>query len=69
MSTIITIVLICVAIGAVIGFMGNRDGERAAGAVEGGAQMGCASMGCMFQIAVWLIPVLGIIWLFSLIFS
>ena len=69
MGTIITIVLICVCVGAVIGFMGSGKGERAAGAVEGGAQMGCASMGCMLQIAVWLIPILGVIWLFSIIFG
>ena len=69
MGLIATVVLICVGIGAFMGFFGNREGRRTVGAVEGATQMGCASLGCLLQLAFFVIPILGFIWLLSLMFG
>ncbi len=65
----LTILVIAVIIGAVIGFLGSEDGEKGAGAV-GGAITG--GMGCgyiLLQIFLAGLGILFIIWLFGALFG
>ena len=69
MPTWLIIILIVAAIGAVIGFLGNNDGERGEGAVMGalGGAMGCGYL--LIQLLLWGIGISFAIWLFSAIFG
>ncbi|MBR1527360.1 MAG: hypothetical protein IJ640_12010 [Prevotella sp.] len=65
----LTILIIAIIIGAVIGFLGSEDGERKSGAV-GGALAG--GMGCgyiLFQIFLAGIGILLLIWIFGALFG
>ena len=65
----LTILIIVILIGAIIGSFSSREGERGSGAV-GGAIAG--GMGCgyiLFQIFLAGLGILGVIWLFGALFG
>ena len=65
----LTILIIVIIIGGVIGFLSSNDGERGAGAVGGALASG---MGCgyiLFQIFLAGLGILFIIWLFRVLFG
>ena len=65
----LTILIIVIIIGAIIGFFSSRDGERGSGAL-GGAIAG--GMGCgylLFQSFLAGLGILGVIWLFGALFG
>lgn len=65
----LTILIIAIIIGAIIGFFSSKDGERGTGAVSGAVASG---MGCgyiLFQIFLAGLGILFIIWLFGALFG
>lgn len=69
MPTWLIIILVVAAIGGLLGYLSGNDGERgtnaASGAVTGA--MGCGYI--LFQIFLWGVGVMFMIWLFSAIFG
>lgn len=65
----LTILIIVIIIGAVIGFLSSNDGERGAGAIGGAMASG---MGCgyiLFQIFLAGLTILFVVWLFGKLFG
>lgn len=65
----LTILVIAIVIGAIIGFINSSDGERGSGAL-GGAVAG--GMGCgyiLFQLFLAGLGILFIVWLFGALFG
>lgn len=68
MPTWLIIILIVAAIGAVIGYFANNDGDRTEGAVQGavGGAMGCGYL--LLQLFLWGLGLAFLIWIFGVIF-
>ncbi len=64
----LTILIIAIIIGAVIGFFNSKDGERGAGALGGAIAggMGCGQI--LLQIFLAGLGILFVIWLFRVLF-
>jgi hypothetical protein len=65
----ILIIIIAIIIGAILGALNSKEGERGGGAFSGAVMGG---MGCgyvIFQIFIWGLGIIIIIWLFSKLFS
>ena len=65
----LTILIIVIIIGAIIGFFNSEDGERGSGALGGAfvSGMGCGYL--LFQIFLAGLVICGIIWLFVALFG
>ena len=66
---LLTILIIAIVVGAIIGFLNSDDGERCSGAL-GGAFAG--GMGCgyiLFQILLAGLVLFFIVWLFGVLFG
>lgn len=55
-------------IGAIVGFL-NSDDNSSADAAGGALAGGCMAIGCLGRLAAAAIVILGIIWLFQVIFG
>lgn len=67
MKTIILIILVVAAIGAIFGFFsGEKKGEDAAAGAVGGAVL---AGGCLFQLFIYGLIFAAAIWVVSLVFS
>ncbi len=64
----IWIIIIAVIIGALWGAM-SSDGDNGAGAAAGAITAGCLAGGCLLRLFVAGMFILGILWLFGLIFG
>ena len=63
----IWIIIGACVIGAIIGFLGsNGNAEDAAGGAMAG---GCMAAGCIVRIAIAALIIIGVLWLFGLLFS
>ena len=65
----LTILIIAIVIGAIIGFLTSKDGERGIGALSGAFTSG---MGCgyvLLQILIGGAIIIGILWLFGNLFG
>ena len=65
----LTILIIAVVIGGIIGFLGSKDGERSAGAVGGAVSSGLGCGYILLQIFLAGLGILFVIWLFGLLFG
>lgn len=65
----IWIIIIACVIGAIIGLAGS-DGRNKAGDAAGGAFAGgCMAAGCLLRIAFMALIIIGILWLFGVLFG
>lgn len=62
----IWIIIIAVVIGAIIGFAQSGEKEDAVGGAMAG---GCLAASCLARIAITAIIIIGILWLFGVLFS
>ena len=69
MPTWLIIILIVAIIGAIIGFLTSKDGERGEGAAAGAltGAVGCGYV--LFQLLIWGLGIWFVIWIFSSIFG
>ena len=65
----LTILIIAIIIGAVIGFLGSNDGERGSGALGGAIAGGIGCGHVLLQIFIFGIIILAFIWLFGALFG
>lgn len=65
----LTILIIAIIIGAVIGFFNSEDGERGSGALGGAIAGGVGCGHVLFQIFLAGLGILFIIWLFGVLFG
>ncbi|WP_297273019.1 hypothetical protein [uncultured Bacteroides sp.] len=62
----IWVIIIAVIIGAIIGFSNSGKTEDA---VEGAMAGGCLAAGCIMRIAIFVLVILAILWLFGFLFG
>lgn len=65
----LTILIVVIIIGAVLGFLGSKDGERGEGAVSGAIASGFGCGYILFQLFLAGLGILIIIWLFGWLFG
>ncbi|MBQ9665024.1 MAG: hypothetical protein IJV33_00940 [Bacteroidaceae bacterium] len=65
----LVVLIIAIIIGAIWGFLSSKDGERGGGAAAGAitAGMGCGYI--LFQIFLWGVGILFMIWIFCSLFG
>lgn len=65
----IWIIIIAAAIGAIFGFINSENGEEGDG-VAGGAMVGVfMAIGCLARIAIAVLSILFVLWLFGQLFG
>lgn len=62
----IWIIIIAVIIGAIIGFAQNGEKEDA---VDGAMAGGCLAASCLMRLAIAALIIIGILWLFGVLFG
>ncbi len=65
----LVVLIIAIVIGAIWGFLSSKDGERGEGALGGGFAAGVGCGYILFQIFLWGIGLLILIWLFGALFG
>jgi len=65
----LTILIIVVIIGAIVGAVCSSDGERGEGAFTGAFAAGSGCLYIMFQIAIAVLSICFLIWIFGLLFG
>jgi len=65
----LTILIIAIVIGAVIGAMSSSDGERGAGAAVGALYSGAGCLYILAQVAIGALGIYFVIWLFGVLFG
>ncbi len=63
------ILVVVVVIGAILGYLLSKDGERGEGCLSGAFMSGCLAAGCMWRILLAGFAIFAVIWLCKFLFT